>query len=170
MMANTLDPTSPLIRRQKAALRRTALLQREVFATDHAQAFSAAQAVAERVMLESTQPHSPLNRLFTAGIVAGYWPLSHELDPRPLMALLASQGITLALPAITPEGLVFRHWQVGEALVAASFGTWEPPQDAPLINPAVLLMPLVAFDQNRNRLGYGKGYYDSAIAKLSATQ
>jgi len=45
-----------------------------------------------------------------------------------------------------------------------------PPLEAPEVDPDVLLVPLLAFDRNGNRLGYGAGYYDMTIAALRAKQ
>lgn len=104
----------------------------------------------------------------TSCLVSGFWPIRDEIDVRPLMAALAIRGHRLALPAIGPDGqLVFREWADGTPLVAAAFGTFEPGADCPACDPAVLLVPLAAFDHKGGRLGYGKGHYDGAIRRLT---
>jgi 5-formyltetrahydrofolate cyclo-ligase len=100
-------------------------------------------------------------------IIAGYWPMGDEMDPRPLMLALASRGHALALPVTPPRGqpLTFRAWAPGEALRPGLMGTSEPAEGA-LENPDWLLVPLLAFDRAGRRLGYGGGYYDRTLAAL----
>ncbi|WP_163831353.1 5-formyltetrahydrofolate cyclo-ligase, partial [Proteus mirabilis] len=88
--------------------------------------------------------------------------------PAPLMRKLAGQGARLALPVVNARGksLTFRAWSPGDRLVLGSLGIPEPsPASAELI-PAVMLVPLAAFDVRGHRIGYGAGYYDRAIAHL----
>jgi 5-formyltetrahydrofolate cyclo-ligase len=100
-------------------------------------------------------------------IIAGYWPMGDEMDPRPLMLALASRGHALALPVTPPRGqpLAFRAWAPGVALRPGPMGTSEPAEGA-LVNPDWLLVPLLAFDRAGRRLGYGGGYYDRTLAAL----
>lgn len=93
-------------------------------------------------------------------IVGGYWPIDSELDTRPLLHKLAWKNFTCALPCITPEGLVFRLWTPEAPLHKREFDVFEPLPSAPLIVPTVLLVPLLAFDCEGHRLGYGQGHYD----------
>jgi 5-formyltetrahydrofolate cyclo-ligase len=108
------------------------------------------------------------------GVVAGYWPMRSEADPRPIMVALKERGIALALPAMHRPGgdfaseVLFRPWMPWEPLVPGGFGTLVPVPEAGETGPAVLLVPLLAFDRQCRRLGYGKGHYDRAIARLQA--
>ena len=106
--------------------------------------------------------------LDAGAVVAGYMPIKDEIDPRPLMAQLGERGCGLALPAIDgrADSLVFRVWAPGDAFEAGPFGTRQPEPDAQPVRPAVVLVPMLAFDGAGNRLGYGKGYYDRALATL----
>ena len=101
-------------------------------------------------------------------LISAYWPMGDEIDPRPLMEALHGRGHPLALPAIRAAGqpLDFRAWRPGEPLQPAGFGTREPPQSAPLVQPGLLLVPLLAFDAAGYRLGYGGGFYDRSLALL----
>ncbi len=103
-------------------------------------------------------------------IVAGYVAIKDEMDPAPLMAELDGRGHVLALPAIEQgaDALVFREWRAGAPLEAGPFGTRQPGPSAQPVRPAVVLVPMLAFDDAGDRLGYGKGYYDRALAELRA--
>ena len=103
-------------------------------------------------------------------IVSAYWPMGDEADPRLLMAALAARGRTLALPRLAAKAtpLKFGRWQAGDALVAHSFGMQEPSKTAEEMTPQVLLVPLLAFDAEGYRLGYGGGFYDRTLAALNA--
>lgn len=103
-------------------------------------------------------------------VVAGYWPMGDEIDPRPLMECLAGRGCPLVLPVVTARGrpLSFRRWDVGDLLEDGPHGTLHPLADAPELVPDILLVPLLAFDAGGYRLGYGGGYYDRTLAGLRA--
>ncbi len=99
-------------------------------------------------------------------VVAGFWPLPHEIDLRPLLHALAAAGYEIVLPVTPARGqpLTFRKWNVDDALLAGRHGTRHPP--GPERIPGFILTPLLAFDATGNRLGYGAGYYDRSFMKL----
>jgi 5-formyltetrahydrofolate cyclo-ligase len=101
-------------------------------------------------------------------IVAGYHPFRDEADPRGLMSALSALGHTLALPCVVAArtALVFRRWAMGVKLKPNAYGIAEPPVSAAEITPAVVLVPLLAFDGEGHRLGYGGGYYDRTFESL----
>jgi 5-formyltetrahydrofolate cyclo-ligase len=101
-------------------------------------------------------------------VVSGFLPIGEEIDARPLMGTLAALGYLLALPVVAGRGLplVFRRYRPGDALVAGQWGLREPGADAAEVAPDALLVPLLGFDRDGNRLGYGAGYYDRSIAGL----
>lgn len=104
----------------------------------------------------------------SSAIVAGYWPMGDELDLRPLLQALHTRGFALALPVMVglARPLIFRRWQPGDPLCAAEFGTREPTADKAVCCPDVLLVPLLAFDSQGGRLGYGGGFYDRTLAQF----
>jgi 5-formyltetrahydrofolate cyclo-ligase len=103
-------------------------------------------------------------------IVAAYWPLRSEADPRPLARRLAARGATLALPLVEGDAMHFRQWRGDEAeLVAAGFGSFGPGPSAPWVVPTLVLVPLLGFDATGQRLGWGKGYYDRYLAHRLTT-
>ena len=81
----------------------------------------------------------------------------------------AEKGARLCLPAIIDrETIVFRELVRGAPLVEMGFGTHGPGPEAEELDPDVMLVPLSAFDGSGNRIGYGGGFYDRAIARLRA--
>lgn len=103
-------------------------------------------------------------------VVAGYWPLHHELDPRPLMSAFLDTGVRLCLPVMLRDDapLIFRSWRPGDRLETGVFGVEEPTDRAPETVPDLVLVPLVGIDRQGMRLGFGKGYYDRTLAALRA--
>jgi 5-formyltetrahydrofolate cyclo-ligase len=104
------------------------------------------------------------------GVVSGYWPMAEEMDVRPLLERLHAEGYTCALPVVPGKGvpLIFRRWRPGDALGQAGFNLSEPGPEAPEVRPDVVLAPLLAFDAEGYRIGWGGGYYDRTLAKLRA--
>ena len=108
-------------------------------------------------------------RLAPGSVVSGFWPIRSEIDPRPLMDALAGSGARFCLPAILDRTtIVFREYVPGMPLVDMGFGTKGPGAEAPVLDPDLMLVPLAAFDPAGNRIGYGAGHYDRAIARLHA--
>jgi 5-formyltetrahydrofolate cyclo-ligase len=100
-------------------------------------------------------------------VISGFWPMRSEVDVRPLMFALREKGARLCLPAILDGStIVFRDLVRGAQLVDMGFGTAGPGEGAEIIDPAIMLVPLAAFDSRGHRIGYGAGYYDRAIARL----
>ncbi len=102
--------------------------------------------------------------------VSAYWPMDDEIDTRPAMRALHARGHAVGLPVMPGRGqpLVFRAWYPEQELSDGGFGTRIPPADAPVLEPLILLVPLLAFDRAGYRLGYGGGFYDRTLAELRA--
>ena len=141
----------------KADLRASALAARDRLSSE--QRAAAALAIAARGL--------PID--ITPGIiVSGYSPIRSEIDPVPLMRSLASKGARLALPAVLARGksLAFRAWSPNDRLTLGPLGILEPSPAAAEIIPAIMLVPLAAFDGLGHRIGYGAGHYDHTLAHL----
>ncbi len=99
--------------------------------------------------------------------VALYLPIGSEIDPKPLMGKLVAAGAKLALPCVQNDGsMVYRAYTRGDMLEQRPFGLLEPNPEVPEVNPTLVITPLLGFDRNGNRLGYGKGHYDRALTRL----
>ncbi|MDB5394923.1 MAG: 5-formyltetrahydrofolate cyclo-ligase [Rhodospirillales bacterium] len=96
-----------------------------------------------------------------------YWPHRREYDPMPVVAQIIAQGGRAALPVILGRGkpLEYRRWYSGIAMTVGRYSFDIPhPAEGPAIVPDVLLVPLLGFDQDGYRLGYGGGYFDRTLA------
>jgi len=142
----------------KADIRSAMLARRDALAPDHRIEKSLAMAEAAEAL--SFDPGT---------VIAGYLPIRSEPDLRPMLARLRERGARLCLPVVLDrETIVFRDFVRGADLVKTGFGTSGPGDDAEILDPDMLLMPLSSFDARGNRLGYGAGHYDRAIAGLRA--
>ena len=100
--------------------------------------------------------------------ISAFWPFRTEMDVRPLINHLYGLGYTIALPEITLKykPLVFREWNPRQNLIKDNFGVMCSPKTAKMKKPDWLLVPLLAFDKNGFRLGYGGGFYDITLKIL----
>jgi 5-formyltetrahydrofolate cyclo-ligase len=98
-----------------------------------------------------------------------YWPFRGEYDPRPLMRTLHGLGVRLLLPVVVEwaRPLVFREWRPGMRMVPGIWGI-PVPAEGEAVLPDAVVAPLVGFDPQGYRLGYGGGYYDRTLAALPA--
>ncbi len=140
----------------KAAIRKSILIKRDAASAEW-RSMASGQLAKNALSAVSNGP---------GGSVAGYWPYQSEADPRPLMLLAAEYGRSLALPVIEHPNVIFRRYVEGVDLVDAGFGTLGPDASADCLRPAILLVPLAAFDAAGNRIGWGQGHYDRVIERL----
>ncbi|NQW12260.1 MAG: 5-formyltetrahydrofolate cyclo-ligase [Alphaproteobacteria bacterium] len=160
-MTDLTDPDAPIdfeaLQSIKADLRRVMTARRATVAKTNVEA---ATRIAARVA-DTLAPSS-------GTVVSGYWPMRDEVDVRPTLAMLWSRGCRIALPVVQGENapLLFRAWETEEDLVPGPFGTSEPAEDADVVEPTLLLVPMLAFDRAGRRLGYGGGYYDRTLSAL----
>ena len=99
--------------------------------------------------------------------IGGYYPVNFEIDDLDILRELEKKNFIISLPNIKKNfDMDFYKWSFDEPLKINRYGIPESESNV-LIYPDVLLVPLVAFDKKLNRLGYGGGYYDRLIEKLS---
>ena len=99
--------------------------------------------------------------------IGGYFPVNYEVDDLEILKEFAKKNYQISLPVIKKNfNMDFYKWSFDDPLKINQYGIPEP-NSKKLIHPDIILVPLVAFDNNLNRLGYGGGYYDRVIKKLS---
>ena len=100
--------------------------------------------------------------------IGGYYPINHEIDSLEMLKKLFELGYKISLPVIKENNQMdFFDWSFKDPLKVNKFGIPEPEQKK-LVYPDIILVPIVAFDSLLYRLGYGGGYYDRYIKKLSS--
>jgi len=107
-----------------------------------------------------------------AQIIAGYWPMAGELDIRPLLQAFENRNQQLVLPVVSQKAcpLIFQKWNFGDDLIAGAHGTKQPVKAADILQPDLVIVPLLAFDRKGGRLGFGGGYYDRTLVELKAVR
>ena len=113
--------------------------------------------------------HICLNKIFhtnkkieTASL---YFPINNEISPFDFINFLQKKNITLSLPIIDTknQSMNFKKWKPNDKLTHGPYGTMEPSKTQISILPQILVVPMLSFDKELYRLGYGGGYYDKSI-------
>jgi 5,10-methenyltetrahydrofolate synthetase len=102
------------------------------------------------------------------GPVSFFWPFRGEPNLRPLMRRMVAAGKVVALPVVVQQRhpLEFRPWTPGCTM---ELGVWNIPipDTRERVTPRLLVAPVVGFDPEHYRLGYGGGFYDRTLAALA---
>ena len=141
----------------KEVLRRAAL--------DARKAFVRTLSDADRTLLEQRLAEHLTSLCVSASIVGGYAPLGSEISPLLAMEEARAVGRIVAFPAFDHPAKPFR-FRAGDPLAAGPFGMMQPKPKAPVVEPDLILVPLIAIDGRGTRLGRGKGHYDRSVARL----
>lgn len=97
--------------------------------------------------------------------VSGYLPIGNEIDTLPTLTALANSGYQTCLPVVLKNEwpLDFRLWVEGSPLEDGPLKTRHPLLDAPQVKPSLMLVPLLGYDDDGYRLGWGGGFYDRTL-------
>lgn len=121
------------------------------------------------------RPPGPVTELVPEGAIIGlYHAMTHEAPAAGYARFFAEEGHTIALPALAaPDApMQFRiHTDpFGQTdLVEGPMGIMQPKDDAEVVEPQVLFVPVVGFTENGHRLGQGGGFYDRYLSAHPGT-
>src|SRR5947209_4168677 len=141
----------------KEALRRLAL--------DMRKSFVATISDAERTLLEQRLAQHLTSLCTEATIVGGYAPLGSEISPLLAIEEARAVGRIVAYPAFDHPAKPFK-FRAGDPLEPGPFGIMQPKARSPVVEPDLILVPLIAVDGHGTRVGRGKGHYDRALIRL----
>ena len=98
-----------------------------------------------------------------------YYPMLDEISPLSFISYFNLKHFELTLPfvRVNSRSMLFKSWNIKENLIKGSLGNLEPHSNKANFLPELLIVPMLIFDKNLNRLGYGGGYYDRLIERLS---
>ena len=100
--------------------------------------------------------------------IAGYYPSNFEVNILDFLSQANKKNFKVGLPVIKKDYKIdFKYWIPNEPLYVNKYGILEPKKQNITFKPDIILVPLIAFDRNLNRIGYGKGYYDRALKQIS---
>ena len=98
--------------------------------------------------------------------VGGYYPCNYEIDDLNVLNFLRNKGSNISLPIIRENNQMdFFEFTNSDPLKINKYGIAEPIS-AKKIYPDIIFVPLVAYDNDKNRLGYGGGFYDRYLEKM----
>ena len=98
--------------------------------------------------------------------LGGYYPSNFEIDDLKILEFLEKKKFKISLPVVKKNNQMnFYKWSKKDLLKINKFGIPEPISSK-ILYPDILLVPLVGYDDNLNRLGYGGGFYDRYIKKI----
>ena len=100
--------------------------------------------------------------------IGGYYPSNYEVNILKFIEEASKKKFKITLPVIKSSNkMSYKSWVFKEPLYVNQFGILEPKNSIKEIIPDLIMVPLVAFDNRLNRIGYGKGYYDRSLRKIS---
>ena len=97
-----------------------------------------------------------------------YYPINNEIEPFEFAKSFQERNIIMSMPVVDvkKKTMIFREWVPEDQLTNGPFGILEPNYNKEIILPQIMIVPLLLFDRELSRLGYGGGFYDKSIIKL----
>jgi 5-formyltetrahydrofolate cyclo-ligase len=120
---------------------------------------------ADRAMLERRLAEHLTSFFAGVSVVGGYCPIGSEISPLPATEEARAVGAIVAYPCFAHPAKPFR-FHAGDPLEPGPFGIMQPAKRHPVVEPDLVLVPLIAIDGRGTRLGRGKGHYDRALVRL----
>ena len=100
-------------------------------------------------------------------IISLYYPSNYEVNALSIFELIKKKNIKTLLPITKKNNQMnFVEWKYLDPLQVNEFGMLEPRLQSKTFVPDFMLIPLLAFDNTNNRLGYGRGFYDRFLNKF----
>jgi 5-formyltetrahydrofolate cyclo-ligase len=122
----------------------------------------------DRILLERRLAEHLTSLCADCSVVGGYAPIGSEISPLLATEEARSVGAIVAFPAFDHPAKAFR-FRAGDPLEPGPFGMMQPKLRAPVVEPDLILVPLLAIDGEGTRLGRGKGHYDRALTRLKTS-
>ena len=98
--------------------------------------------------------------------LGGYYPCNYEIDDMEILNFFEKKKIKISFPIIKKKNQMdFFEYSTKLPFEINKYGILEPISSKK-IYPDILFIPLVAFDKNLNRLGYGGGFYDRYLERI----
>ena len=154
------QPRAELDSLSKDSLRRAAL--------DARKAYVRTLSDADRARLEQRLAEHLTSLFAGVSVVGGYCPMGSEISPVPAMEEARAVGAIVGYPCFSNPAKPFK-FLAGDPLQPGPFGIMQPARRHPVVEPDLVLVPLIAVDGRGTRLGRGKGHYDRALIHLKKT-
>ena len=96
-----------------------------------------------------------------------YYSTPEEPDTRVLAADALAAGKTVYLPRIDGDNMLLIPFRAGVPTERNRYGMDEPLGAHSMEVPDLAVVPMLAFDRQKHRLGRGKGFYDRFLSTYS---
>ena len=97
-------------------------------------------------------------------VIGIYYPILYEVNVLKILEFEIFKRCIISLPKVKKDQIKFYEWNKTHIMQVNKYGILEPIVTNNQVNPDVILIPLLVFDDKKNRLGYGKGYYDKFLS------